>query len=151
MDKSIGKTSLKQVLHLTLTIIIWIQVMSLLMTRQIPQRSCCSWLLVWRVDNHTSMACQEPWFKPDRAHLGHYRSPSEQMNTAGSNLKWLGANTAPGMTASYSSLNSSFSGQYEKTISGSHPCEWKLKLITNFFRLIWHFKAQWLCPSTNCV
>jgi hypothetical protein len=30
---------------------------------QTPQSSCCDRLLVWRVDNHTSMACQESWFK----------------------------------------------------------------------------------------
>jgi transposase len=90
--------------------------------RQTPQSSCCDILLAWRVDNHTSMACQESWLKPDRAHLGHYRSSSERKNTDGSNFKWLGANTAPGMAGSYPSPNSSFSGQYEKTIIGSHPC-----------------------------
>jgi transposase len=63
--------------------------------RQTPQSSCCDILLAWRVDNHTSMACQESWLKPDRAHLGHYRSSSERKNTDGSNFKWLGANTAP--------------------------------------------------------
>jgi hypothetical protein len=41
--------------------------------RQSPQSSRCDRLLAWRVDNHTSMACQESWFKPDLGHLGHYR------------------------------------------------------------------------------
>jgi hypothetical protein len=51
----------------------------------------------------------------------------------GSNFKWLGPNTAPGIATSYPSPKSSFSGQYEKTISGSHSCEWKLHSILTFF------------------
>ena len=101
--------------------------------RQTPQSSCCDRLLKWRVNNHTYMAYQESWLKPDRAHLEHYRSSSKRKNTAGSNFKWIGANIAPGMATSYPGPNSTLSGQYEKTISGSHPCEWKLPQLLTFF------------------
>ena len=33
---------------------------------------------------------------------------------------------------SYRSPNSSLSGQYEKTINGSHPCEWSYTLYKRF-------------------
>ena len=73
-----------------------------------PHRTrCCDRLLAWRIDNHTYMACQEFWFKPDRAHLGHYRSSIERKNTVGSNFNWVKPDTAPGMVASYPSPNSS--------------------------------------------
>jgi hypothetical protein len=61
----------------------------ILRKEQSPQSSCCSRLLARRVDNHTSTACQEFWFKPDRAHLAHYRSSSERNNTAGSKFKCI--------------------------------------------------------------
>jgi hypothetical protein len=61
MDKSIVKTFLKQVSHFdkhplnTRPVYGW--------QCQTPQSSCCDRLLAWRIDNHTSMACQESWFK----------------------------------------------------------------------------------------
>jgi hypothetical protein len=100
---------------------------------QTSQSSCYDILLAWLVDNHTSMVFQKSWFKPDRADLEYFRSSSERKNIVGSNFKWLGPNTAPGIATSYPSPKSSFSGQYEKTISGSHSCEWKLHSILTFF------------------